>query len=308
MALNKELLDKDPQLQGLSDEVKNAIITLSANNEQTEFDSKFAALHNELDTAIKEVSGIGKNTNEKTSTYLKRVLGEQKTSIESVTAERDTLTSKVTTLEEQIAKGGGNEDLIRQKDATIADMQTQYNTLKQEKDAMEADHQATLLNMRIDSELNAALGSISFKSDQNPDAVNVLKAQALQALKTERTPSYITDNSGNEILVFHNADGSEARNQSNGMSLYTAKELLTESLAKYGIVDDGKQAGGTGSKGSTPKPKTNVTSAKTRTEFMAIAESSAAAKGLVRGSSEYDDELVRVMEENKAMYDALPMN
>lgn len=308
MALTKELLKKSAQLEGLSDEQIAAIVELSRNDEDTVVGGKYRDLLNDLDASIKEVSGVEKTTNEKTSTYLKRVLGEQKSSVDALTTEKNTLTSKVTELEGQIAKGAGNEELLRQKEATIADMQKQYNTLKGEKEQMENDHKAAMLNYRIDTELNAAMGSIAFKADANPEIVNVLKKQVMEAMKAERKPSYITDAGGNEILVFHNADGSEARNQNNGLNLYTAKELLTEGLAKFNIVDDGKPAGGAGGSGSTPKPKTSVTGAKTKAEFMEIAENIAHSKGLTRGTAEFDDEKVRIMEENQAVYDALPYN
>ena len=305
MAITRELIEKSEPLKGLSEAQIEAIVTMSANDEQTVINGKFATLHNELDTAIKEVSGVEKTTNEKTSTYLRRVLGEQKASIEGLTTDKTTLTGKVTELEGQIAKGAGNEELIRQKEATIANLTEQYNTLKGEKDRMEADNKAALLNMRIDTELNAALGDIAFKADANPEIVSVLKKQAVESLKNERKPSYVSDNNGGEVLVFHNADGSEARN-TNNLSFFTAKELLTESLSKYGIVEDGKPQGGAGGGGSIPKPKTSVTGAKNRAEFNEIAENIAHSKGLTRGTREFDDEVVRIMDENKAVYDALP--
>lgn len=306
MALSKEIIEKSEPLKGLSEAQIEAIVTLSANDEQTVINGKFATLHNELDTAIKEVTGVDKTTNEKTSSYLKRVLGDQKSAIDGLTADKTTLTGKVADLEGQIAKGAGNEELIKQKEATIANLTEQYNTLKGEKDKMEAEHKASLLNMRIDTELNAALGGIAIKADANPEIVSVLKKQVMEALKSERKPSYISDNNGGEVLVFHNADGSEARNSNNNLSFFTAKELLTEGLSKYGIVEDGKPQGGAGGAGSLPKPKTAVTGAKSRTEFGEIAENIAHSKGLTRGTREFDDEVVRIMEENKAVYDALP--
>ena len=261
MALTEELLKKSEALQGLTEPQIAAIVELSKNDEDTVVGGKYRDFLNEFDTAIKETSGVDKTTNEKTSSYLKRVLGEQKTTVEGLNTKIADLERAKGEFEGKIASGSGDKDLIASQKATIEKLTGEYNTLKGEKDKMEADHKAALLDMKIGTELNMALNEIAFKQDANPEIVNAMKKLAIDSLKSETKPTYITDDQGAERLIFKDANGAEMRNKNNGLNFYTAKELLAEQLSKYGIVDDGKPAGGAGGGGSTPKPRTNISGA-----------------------------------------------
>jgi hypothetical protein len=306
MALTEELLKKSEALQGLTEPQIAAIVELSKNDEDTVVGGKYRDFLNEFDAAIKETSGVDKTTNEKTSSYLKRVLGEQKTKVEGLNTQVTEKDSKIAELEGKIASGSGDKDLIASQKATIEKLTGEYNTLKGEKDKMEADHKAALLDMRIGTELNMALNEIAFKQDANPEIVNAMKKLAIDSLKSETKPTYITDDQGAERLIFKDANGAEMRNKNNGLNFYTAKELLTEQLSKYGIVDDGKPAGGAGGGGSTPKPRTNISGARSKREFMEMAENTLHSKGLVYGTTEYQQELDRIVDDNGAVFDALP--
>lgn len=306
MALTEELLKKSEALQGLTEPQIAAIVELSKNDEDTVVGGKYRDFLNEFDTAIKETSGVDKTTNEKTSSYLKRVLGEQKTKVEGLNTQVTEKDSKIAELEGKIASGSGDKDLIASQKATIEKLTGEYNTLKGEKDKMEADHKAALLDMKIGTELNMALNEIAFKQDANPEIVNAMKKLAIDSLKSETKPTYITDDQGAERLIFKDANGAEMRNKNNGLNFYTAKELLTEQLSKYGIVDDGKPAGGAGGGGSTPKPRTNISGARSKREFMEMAENTLHSKGLVYGTTEYQQELDRIVDDNGAVFDALP--
>ena len=306
MALTEELLKKSEALQGLTEPQIAAIVELSKNDEDTVVGGKYRDFLNEFDAAIKETSGVDKTTNEKTSSYLKRVLGEQKTKVEGLNTQVTEKDSKIAELEGKIASGSGDKDLIASQKATIEKLTGEYNTLKGEKDKMEADHKAALLDMKIGTELNMALNEIAFKQDANPEIVNAMKKLAIDSLKNETKPTYITDDKGAERLIFKDANGAEMRNKNNGLNFYTAKELLTEQLSKYGIVDDGKPAGGAGGGGSTPKPRTNISGARSKREFMEMAENTLHSKGLVYGTTEYQQELDRIVDDNGAVFDALP--
>lgn len=307
MALNEELLKKSEVLQELSEPQIAAIVELSKNDEEAVIKGKYSDFLNDFDKAIKEASGVDKTTNEKTSTYLKRVLGEQKSSVDELSTKVTNLEKAKTELEGKIAAGSGDKELIESQKATIADLTGKYNTLKGEKDKMEADHKAALLDMRIGTELNAALGEIAFKADANPEIVNAMKKLAVDAVKGMK-PTYISDDKGAEHLIFKDANGAEMRNPDNQLNHYTAKELLAKELGKYGIVDDGKPAGGAGGSGGTGKPKTTVSGARSKVEFDEIAGNIANQKGYTYGSAEYIDEVSRIREDNKAVFDALPFN
>ena len=233
-------------------------------------------------------------------------MGEQKTTVEGLNTKIADLERTKGELEGKIASGSGDKDLIASQKATIEKLTGEYNTLKGEKDKMEADHKAALLDMKIGTELNMALNEIAFKQDANPEIVNAMKKLAIDSLKSETKPTYITDDQGAERLIFKDANGAEMRNKNNGLNFYTAKELLTEQLSKYGIVDDGKPAGGAGGGGSTPKPRTNISGARSKREFMEMAENTLHGKGLVFGTPEYQAELDRIVDDNGAVFDALP--
>lgn len=303
--LTLELLKKESSLQGLTDEQLSAIATLSKNDEEAVFGAKFSALHNELDESIKSVTGKSKAGTEKTSDYLKRVLGEQKTDADALTAKVTELESVKAELEGKITQGSGDKELIESQKATIADITGKYNTLKAEKDKMEAEHQAALLDMRIGTELSSALGELKFKSDANEEVLSVLKAQAVNAVKG-LSPSYIKDDKGAERLVFKDANGAEMRNPDNQLAFYTAKELLVKELTRYGVVDDGKSIGGGGGKENPPRPSTNIAGAKTRVEANEIIQNQVASAGFVRGSKEYQAEVDRISSENAEVIAALP--
>jgi hypothetical protein len=305
MALTEELLKKSEALQGLTEPQIAAIVELSKNDEDTVVGGKYRDFLNEFDASIKEASGVDKTTNEKTSSYLKRVLGEQKTAVEGLNTRIADLERTKGELEGKIASGSGDKDLIASQKATIEKLTGEYNTLKGEKDKMEADHKAALLDMRIGTELNMALNEIAFKQDANPEIVNAMKKLAIDSVKGMR-PTYISDDQGAERLIFKDANGAEMRNKNNGLNFYTAKELLTEQLSKYGIVDDCKPAGGAGGGGSTPKPRTNISGARSKREFMEMAENTLHGKGLVFGTAEYQAELDRIVDDNGAVFDALP--
>ena len=306
MALNKGLLTKEALLQGLSEEQINAIVTLSKNDEDMTFNTKFAALHNELDEAIKEVTGKGKNANEKTSTYMKRIMSEQKAEIGTLTTAKATLESKVTDLEGKIAAGSGDKGLIETQKATIADLTNKYNTLKTDYDNQKSSLEKERIDWRIGAEIEAALNTIAFKGDAKPEILEVLKAQAVKTVKGMQ-PTYIKGDNGQERLIFKTPEGAEMRNPDNQLQLYTAKELLAKELTRYGVVDDGKPAGGAGGKGGTPKPITSIGGAKSKEEANKIIGNILSQSGLVWGTKEYQDKFDEIYRENLDTIDALPL-
>lgn len=290
----------------MTEEQINAIVTLSINDEDMTFKTKFSTLHNELDEAIKEVTGKGKNANEKTSTYMKRILSEQKSEVETLTTAKTTLEGKVKDLEGKIAAGSGDKALIDTQKATIADLTGKYNTLKADYDKQKTSLEKERLDWRIGADIEAALSGIAFKGDAKPEILEVLKAQAVQTVKGMQ-PSYITGDNGKERLIFKTPEGAEMRNPENQLQLFTAKELLTKELSRYGVVDDGKPAGGAGGTGGTPKPKTTISGARTKTEANKIIGNILSQSGLVWGTEEYQKRFDEIYRENLETIDALPM-
>lgn len=303
--ITQDILNNDPVLKELSDEVKAAIATLSENDERATINAKYSELLNGFDEMVKEVTGKGKNTNEKTSDYIKRSLSDSLSQVTSLTEDNGKKSDEIKQLQEQIAAGSADKTLLAAKDATIADLQAKYAELEKKSKDAKADYAKQLTNYRINAEIGAAVNGISIKEGLSAEAVAALKRQAIADV-LGKNPSYEKNAQGEEVLVFHGADGQELRNPSNQLNLFTAQELLSESFAKFGILDDGQGGGGAGGGGSKPKPSTLLAGAKSKVEFNQIAHEQIAAKGIAYGTDAWDEAYMAIRKDNPN-YDTLPM-
>ena len=105
--LTIDLLNANAALASLNDEQKQAIVTLSQNDENAVIAAKTGEIYGNLDTDILSTSGIGKNGTEKTYEYAKRVISDLKGKAESADALQTqirSLTAKNAALEKSIAE------------------------------------------------------------------------------------------------------------------------------------------------------------------------------------------------------------
>lgn len=280
----------------LTDEQMSAIAVLSENDEKATFSSKFSAIHNELDEITKTITGVGKNTNEKTSEYIKRMLSEQKKSL----GEIDTLKAENNRLAEQIKQGGDAalKEQLSAKDATIADVRKQYNTLKAKFDESEAAHQSQLLDYRISAEIANAMSGMQFNESIGSAIIEMAKKNVIQQVKGYN-PSFI-DNGGKDMLIFHDSDGAELRNPEKGLSLYTTEDLLKKEFDALGLLSGGKPKGGAGGNGGGANTNipANLSNCKSREEAIMVLSKEVEARGLRVGSVEYQNEIAKLWAEN----------
>lgn len=135
-----DMLNQNAALSALTDAQKAAIAELSKNDEATVIGTKIGALHGQYDADILGISGIAKNTGEKSYDYAKRVLNDYKTKLDgtkTLSAQLEAQKKKVTELETKLAAGGSDEALKQQlKDAKhqVVQLQTQLTAKGEELD------------------------------------------------------------------------------------------------------------------------------------------------------------------------------
>ena len=305
--LTLELLNANAALASLNDEQKNAIVTLSQNDENAVIAAKTGEIYGNLDTDILSTSGIGKNGTEKTYEYAKRVISDLKGKAESVDALQTqirSLTQKNSALEKSIAEGNGNEQLtkeLKQAKADVANLTNQFVELQKSKDEMAAKFATDIKNMQIDGAMQSAIASIKFKPELPESATKVLMQQAIDKVKG-MNPDFEDDGNGGKIIMFHDASGAVMRNKANSLNPYTASELLTNELDTMGVLDKGRQAAGGGTKtpnfGGNAGGAVSIEGAKTRTEAYDAISIVLLAQGLQPGSKEFSEKMTEAWKDN----------
>ena len=101
-----------------------------------------------------------------------------------------------------------------------------------------------------------------------------------------KNPSF-EERGGEQRLVFHNADGSPLNNAENKLNPFTAKELLIKEFENLDILDKKPTQGG-GGQGNQPTQTQFVAS--TQIEATDLINKSLAEKGLVKGTSKFQEE------------------
>ena len=305
--ITQEMLAADAALSGLTEEQRNAILTMSRNDEEVVIGNRFREVYNQLDATIAKSTGVPRNGDEKTYLYLERaanILAEKANSVEGLNSKIAELTKERDNLQKAIEKGGDAElkRQLTQANADLTSVREQYNTLKGEYDKMKDGHAAELLGMQIDNALAAAKAGLKFKAEFPQVAIDTLLGQALAKVKA-MSPEFIDDGQGGKKLVFKGADGAIMRNNENRLEPYTATELLTKELRAMGILDEGRQQQGTGTQppqtqqGSASVP-VDVSMARTQTEADNIIHNQLNAQGLIRGSKAYEEAKTQAWKDN----------
>ena len=120
------------------------------------------------------------------------------------------------------------------------------------------------------------------------------------------------DGKGGRRLVFKGQDGEIVRNPENHLEPFTAEELVRRELRQMGILDEGRQQPGSGTK--PPKPQqggasgalVDVSMARTQNEAQEIIAQSLMKQGMVNGSKEFQKAMDDAWKANNIS--ALPMN
>ena len=294
--ITQEMIAADAALNGLTEEQQNAIVLMSKNDEEAVIGNRFREVYNQLDATIAKATGIPRNGDEKTYLYLERaanILAEKANSVDALNGQIADLTKQRDDLQKAVEKGGDAElkKQLGQANADLAAVRQQYDTLKGDYDKLSTSHAAELLNMQIDNIMQAAKAGLKFKADFPQAAVDTLLSQALNTVKG-MSPEFIDDGNGGKKLVFKGQGGEILRNPENHLDPYTAEDLLKKELRTMGILDEGRQQPGAGTKppqGGGAEAMVDVTMARTQREADEIIHNQLNAQGLVRGSKAYQE-------------------
>lgn len=311
-----EMLNTQQELAGLTDAQKQAIALLSKNDEDVVIGNRFSEVYNRLDATIAKETGIARNGDEKTYTYLERAARELAAKANSVTglnAKITELTNEKNRLQKAIDEGTQDENLkkqLSQAQKDLANITEKFNTLKADYDKAKSDHAAELLGIKIDNEISRATAGIKFKADLPETATKVLLQQAIAKVKGLKH-EFIDDGKGGKTLQFKNADDSVMRNAENSLLPYTAGELVTRELKAMGVLDEGRQQQG----GGTDAPKVvktaegiviDITGAQTRTQATEMITQALLKQGIANGSAEFQEAMTKAWKDNNV--EALPMS
>ena len=313
--ITQEMLAADAALNGLTDEQRNAIVLMSRNDEEVVIGNRFREVYNQLDATIAKETGIARNGDEKTYLYLERAaraLAAKANSVDGLNTKITELTKERDKLQKALEEGGdeATKKQLAQATKDLDAVRKQYDTLKADFDKQKETHAAELFGIQVDNALAGARSGLKFKAGFPQAAIDTLQQQALLTVKG-MSPEFIDDGKGGKRLVFKGSDGEILRNPENHLEPYTAEELLRRELRTMGILDEGRQQQG----GGTRPPKQNqggegvavdVSMARTQVEANEIIHNQLTARGLVNGTKAYQDAMSQAWKDGNVA--ALPMN
>lgn len=309
MALTKEILTAQSALSNLTEEQVNAIVTLSANDEDAVIGKRFGEVYREMDNVIKEATGVERDGDEKTYLYLKRAtteLRERAKGTDGLSKQVQELTKEKERLELVIKEGAGNEETkkaLEQAKKDLTAITKQFTTLKNEYDEAEKKHEAELFGMRVENELKVATNGVKFKTELPKSVTDVILRQVTDKVKG-MNPEFIDDGKGGKVLAFKDEQGAILRDANNQLMPFTATDIVRKELKEMGVLDEKRQQTGGGTieppkfTGGGDKRIVDVTGAKTRTQAYDIIAEGLMQQGLTNGSKEFDEAMQQAWKDN----------
>lgn len=305
--LTVEMLTQNPALQGLTDAQRTVIATMSQNDENTVIGTRIGELHGQYDQDVLSVTGIAKNAGEKSYDYVKRVLGDYKSKIDSHKAVKDELTAakvQVTELQAKLEKNAGDDALKQQlKDAKaqVTQLQTTLQTKETEFNAKKAELETANKNIHIDYAFQAAVSNLKFKDSITEPVQKVLLQSAKAEVLAKGTPDFIDDGNGGKRLVLRDANGIILNNPKNNLNPYTMQELVMETSLKD-VIDTGRQQNGGGTNNVSNVNRADsmldMSNIKTQLEADKAITAYLLANGITRDSKEFAEQSISLRNDN----------
>lgn len=308
--LTIEMLSQSPALQGLTDAQRQAIATMSQNDENTVIGTRIGQLHGQYDEDILGITGIAKNPGEKSYDYAKRVLNTYKTKVDAhkaLKAELETAKAQVTELQSKLEKNAGDETLKQQlKDAKaqVTQLQATLQTKEAEYNTKKAELETANKSIHIDYAFQAAVSGLKFKDGITAPVQKVLLQSAKAEVLAKGTPDFVDDGNGGKKLVLRDTNGVIINNPKNNLNPYTLQELVLETSLKD-VIDTGRQqpGGGTGSQGGAGGQggtggTLDMSGIKTQLDADKAITAHLLANGLTRDSKEFAEQSMQLRSEN----------
>lgn len=306
--LTIDMLRQNTALAGLTDVQLTAIAEMSKNDENTVIGTKIGALHGQYDTDIFGITGIKKNDGEKSYDYAKRILTDYKNRLEGTNdlqVKLNAANTKITELQDKLAKGAGDETLKQQlKDAKaqVTQLQTQLQTKETEFNTKKTEFEKAIKDTHVDYAFQAATAGLKFKAGITEPIQKTLLNAAKAEVLAKGTPDFVEDGQGGKKLVIRGADGNILNNPKNNLNPYTLQELVMETSLKD-VIDTGRQqaGGGTGDFGSGSGGTggtLDLSGIRTQVEADKLIESHLLANGLTRDLQEFANQSMQLRNEN----------
>lgn len=312
--LNKEVLQQNEALKGLSDEQITAIEKLSDNVFGKAIGEKMKAYFDGVDSTILEITGVAKTANAKTTEYAKTAFEGIKAKSEQADELNDQLIKSKTKLEafEKQIKAGVNDPAIKaqlekleqaatEKDGIIEKLRTDYTTIETDSLAKIKAAEDKNFDLRFNAALSEATKDVKFK-----ELPAVALEAALSKFKTEikgkGTPVF-QEVDGKEVILFKDENGQTITNPNNLQNPYSAGEMYLDAIKD--LIDGGVQGQGGGTKPSGGTSLPNIAGAKSQTEAMAAIAAQLKAEGIPSGTPKYTERQSEIWKESNL--DALPM-
>lgn len=303
------MLKQTAALSALTEAQMAAIAELSKNDEATVIGTKIGALHGQYDADILNTSGIAKNNGEKSYDYLKRVLGDFKTKLDStktLSAQLEAQKKKVTELETKLAAGGSDEALKQQlKDAKhqVVQLQAQLTQKGEEFENAKKQYEQKEKDLQVGFAFTNATAGLKFKAGIADSVQKILLSAAKDEILAKGTPDFIDDGNGGKKLVLRDENGNTLNNPKNNLNPYTLDELIMETSLKD-VIDTGKQQPGGGTKpnpnngGGGSSGTLDLSGVKTQLDADKAIENYLLSTGLTRDNAEFGTKALELRTEN----------
>lgn len=251
--LTVEILKANPSLSGLTDDQLSAIAQMSSNDENTVISTRIGALHGQYDTDIFNITGIAKESGEKSYDYAKRVLNKYKgeaASVASLNTEITNLKADKAKLEQQIKQGTQDEAIkqqLKDTETRLTQLQQQYDADKVKFANTEKDYKDRIRNIQINTIFDAATSKLTFKDGISDNIRNVMLQDAKSKILATYTPELTQDG---KDLIFRDKNGNIYNNPGANLAPFTTLDLLKASDSLKDIL--GEVKGGTGTEPYIP--------------------------------------------------------
>ena len=303
MALTPEIIKQQEPLKGLTDEQISAITTLSQNDENTVIGTRIGKIYGDLDNDIKETFGVEKQQGEKTYDLIKRAgktVNDQLAQLKDLPIKIKTLEGEKQELEQKFKEGKGSEAIaqkLKDTEDRLSDMQKKYQKDVDEWKGKATTYEQRVQTMQVEFQIDQAVSKLQFKPEFSEDIVGILVTSAKSKLLSIYTPDWADDGKGGKILVFRDKSGVIQNNPEKGLNPYTAEDLIKKELSSS--LAPGKGGTGTGPDDKKAPTIEIISNAKTQVDANELIEKHLLAKGVIKNSKQWVEQMTAIRKENK---------